>query len=280
MTPTITALIADDEPMLARALQRALGTAWPDLHVVATEHDGAAAIASTLSLLPQVLFLDIQMPVANGLEVAAAVADDWPSDAPLPLLVFVTAFDQHAIAAFDHAAVDYVLKPINPERVAKMVLRVQERLALTHAMHASPSDAAQAVHQAQSIEASRVASIDGQASDLEAQAPKEKIRVLRVAVGNHVRMVPLQDVIAIEATDKYATVVTETGDALVRISLRELMARMDGVAFMQIHRGALVATDRIQVAQRDEAGHYWLQLRGCKRPFKVSRAFSHLFKPM
>jgi DNA-binding LytR/AlgR family response regulator len=279
MTPTITALIADDEPMLARALQRALGTAWPDLHVVATEHDGAAAIASALSLQPQVLFLDIQMPVANGLEVAAAVADDWPSDAPLPLLVFVTAFDQHAIAAFDHAAVDYVLKPINPERVAKMVLRVQERLNLTHNMRVLPSDAAQAVHQAQSIETARASSADSHASGPDAD-PLEKIRVLRVAVGNNVRMVPLQDVIAIEATDKYATVVTETGDALVRISLRELMARMDGVAFMQIHRGALVATDRIQVAQRDEAGHYWLQLRGCKRPFKVSRAFSHLFKPM
>ncbi len=287
MTPPITALIADDEPMLARALQRALSVAWPELTVLGVASDGTTAIDMALALRPQVMFLDIQMPGASGLQVAAAVADDWPTEAgantpqqapsPMPLLVFVTAFDQHAVAAFEHAAVDYVLKPINAERVAAMVARIQLRLAQTRALLTNPGDAAQAVQRAQTLDAAR---------DAAAQAPHnsdampEKIRVLRVGVGNTVRMVSLRDVIAIEATDKYANVVTEQGDGLVRLSLRELLDRVDGVAFMQIHRGALVATERIDKAERDEAGHYWLQLRGSKRPFKVSRAFSHLFKPM
>jgi DNA-binding LytR/AlgR family response regulator len=278
MTTHVTALIADDEPLLARALHRALTSAWPELDIVAIVHDGATAIESALALQPQVMFLDIQMPNANGLEVAAGVADDWASDAATPLLVYVTAFDQYAIAAFEHAAVDYVLKPINTDRIAAMVKRVKNRLEQVAAMSVSSSDAARAVMQAQSIDGARQA-IDSNSLTSEV-SHKEKITVLRIADRNNVRMVALRDVIAIEANDKYASVITENGEGLVRLSLRELIARIDGVAFTQIHRGALVASDRIEMAQKDEAGHYWLHLKGCKRPFKVSRAFSHLFKPM
>jgi DNA-binding LytR/AlgR family response regulator len=278
MTTSVTALIADDEPLLTRALHRALTSAWPDLDIVAIVHDGATAIESALALQPQVMFLDIQMPNANGLEVAASVADDWSSDTPTPLLVYVTAFDQYAIAAFEHAAVDYVLKPINTDRIAAMVKRVKNRLEQVAAISVTSSDAARAVMQAQSIDGARQA-IDSNSLTSEV-SHKEKITVLRIADRNNVRMVALRDVIAIEANDKYANVITENGEGLVRLSLRELIARIDGVAFTQIHRGALVASDRIEMAQKDEAGHYWLHLKGCKRPFKVSRAFSHLFKPM
>jgi DNA-binding LytR/AlgR family response regulator len=278
MTTSVTALIADDEPLLTRALHRALTSAWPDLDIVAIVHDGATAIESALALQPQVMFLDIQMPNANGLEVAASVADDWSSDTPTPLLVYVTAFDQYAIAAFEHAAVDYVLKPINTDRIAAMVKRVKNRLEQVAAISVTSSDAARAVMQAQSIDGARQA-IDSNSLTSEV-SHKEKITVLRIADHNNVRMVALRDVIAIEANDKYANVITENGEGLVRLSLRELIARIDGVAFTQIHRGALVASDRIEMAQKDEAGHYWLHLKGCKRPFKVSRAFSHLFKPM
>jgi DNA-binding LytR/AlgR family response regulator len=278
MTTHVTALIADDEPLLARALHRALTSAWPELDIVAIVHDGTSAIESALTLQPQVMFLDIQMPNANGLEVAAGVADDWSSDAATPLLVYVTAFDQYAIAAFEHAAVDYVLKPINTDRIAAMVARLKKRLEQVSAMSVTSSDAASAVMQAQSIDRARQA-IDSNSVTSEV-SPKEKITVLRIADRNNVRMVALRDVIAIEANDKYANVITENGEGLVRLSLRELIARIDGISFTQIHRGALVASDRIELAQKDEAGHYWLHLKGCKRPFKVSRAFSHLFKPM
>jgi DNA-binding LytR/AlgR family response regulator len=278
MTSSVTALIADDEPLLARALHRALVSAWPELDVVSIVHDGNTAIESALALQPQVLFLDIQMPNANGLEVAAAVADDWPSEAAMPLLVYVTAFDQYAIAAFEHAAVDYVLKPINTDRIAAMVARVKQRLALVAAITINSSDAARAVMQAQTIDGAREA-IDQNAASIDISS-KEKITVLRIAERNNVRMVALRDVIAIEANDKYANVITELGEGLVRLSLRELIGRIEGVEFLQIHRGALVASDRIEMAEKDEAGHYWLHLKGCKRPFKVSRAFSHLFKPM
>lgn len=265
-----TALIAEDEPVLARALRRQLADAWPQLQVQAMAEDGPGAIEQALQHTPDLLFLDIQMPGCTGLQVAEAVADDWPEQRPRPLFVFVTAFDQYAVAAFERAAADYVLKPVTPERLAQTVQRLQQRLAERAA--AAPGDHADLVRQVQAL-----------ATPADEAAGAEPIRVIRAATGpggNTVRMIPLADVILFEASDKYVTVLTEAGDALVRMSLRELATRVQGVPFVQVHRSLLVASERIVSAERDEAGHYWLTLRGLARPVKVSRAFSHLFRPM
>ena len=281
------ALIAEDEPLLARGLERMLRDAWPELQVVVRAEDGPAAAEGALRELPHVLFLDIQMPGTSGLEVAAEVADEWPDDRPLPLLVFVTAFDRHAVEAFERAAVDYLLKPVTAERIGATVARLQQRLAAAGvaprgsgaALLERVWQAADRRHAARPHDPAASPG-PGVGPPPALAASEERIRVIRAASGTRVRLIPLAEVVCFEAADKYVNVITEAGDALVRLSLRELAARIEGLDFVQIHRSMLVNAERMLGAERDEAGHYWLAVRGLTRPLKVSRAFSHLFRPM
>lgn len=260
------ALIAEDEPALARTLSRLLAQAWPELRQAPVAEDGISATTQALALLPDILLLDIQMPGRTGLEVAEVVSDDWPEDRAAPLLVFVTAYDQFAVAAFERAAVDYVLKPVTPERLGRTVARLRERLA-ARGSTAQAGDAAEQVRTVQAISAPQTAGT-------------ERIKVIRAGIGNTVRMIPVADVICLEAADKYVNVITAAGEALVRMSLRELASRIEGGDFTQVHRSVLVSTSHIVSATRDELGHYSLTVRGLQRPVKVSRAFAHLFRPM
>lgn len=272
MSPTPSALIAEDEPLLARTLKRLLAEAWPELRIVASAEDGPAAIEQGLALLPDVLFLDIQMPGRTGLEVAELLADEWPEERPEPLFVFVTAYDEYALAAFEQAAVDYLLKPATAERIGVCVDRLKRRLA-------ERADAPAEGRLAALMQSVQAATLPAEASEA-ADAQAERIKVIRAGVGNTVRMIPIAEVICFEATEKYVNVVTATGEALVRMSLRELMSRIDASDFKQVHRSVVVNLGCIVSATRDEIGHYSLQLRGLQRPLKVSRAFSHLFRPM
>jgi DNA-binding LytR/AlgR family response regulator len=268
MTPVKrpAALIAEDEPMLARTLSRQLAGLWPELEVVAMAEDGLQATELALSRQPDVMFLDIRMPGRTGLEVAEVVADDWPEDRAAPLFVFVTAYDGFALPAFERAAVDYLLKPSTPERLQLTVDRLKQRLA-------ERADAPRGGEMAALMQ--RVQSLTTTPAE-----PQERIKVIRAGVGNTVRMIPVADVICFEATEKYVNVVTAGGEALVRMSLRELMSRIYGADFMQVHRSVMVNVNAILSATRDENGHYSLALRGLQRPLKVSRAFGHLFRAM
>lgn len=263
-----TALIAEDEPRLARTLARMLEAAWPELKVVAAAEDGISAAELAHEHQPDILFLDIKMPGKTGLEVAEAVTDDWPEDKPEPLFVFVTAYDEFAVAAFEHAATDYLLKPVVPERLQVTVDRLKARLA-------SRADAPGAGDMAGLLQ--RVQAISSAPPSGESH---ERITVIRAGVGNTVRMIPVDDVLCFEATDKYVNVITAGGEALVRLSLREIMARIDANDFLQVHRSVMVNSKAIESATRDEAGHYSLTLKGLPRKVKVSRAFAHLFRPM
>ncbi len=260
------ALIAEDEPLLAQALEKALRAAWPELGAIEVVHDGNAAAERAMAGTPDVLFLDIRMPGQDGVEVAESVADDWPPGRPAPLFVFVTAYDEFAVAAFERAAVDYVLKPATAERLAVTVGRLRERLAARATVPAA-GELAALFGRVQSISAP-------------AQAGTERVRIIRASAGNTVRMIPVAEVICLEAADKYVTVVTAAGEALVRMSLRELASRLEGIELVQVHRGTLVNAACMMSATRDEMGHYALKLRGLERPVKVSRAFAHLFRPM
>jgi DNA-binding LytR/AlgR family response regulator len=260
------AIVAEDEPVLARTLVRLLHEAWPELRIAGVAADAPQAISLALEHTPQVMFLDIQMPGGTGLQVAEAVGDDWPDGTPLPLIVFVTAYDQFAVSAFERAAVDYVLKPATAQRLALSVERLQQRLAAQQGLP-SAGERATLVRSLQAI-------------DGEAAASTERIKVIRAGVGNTVRMIPVGEVICLEATEKYVNVVTAGGEALVRMSLRELASRIDASEFTQVHRSVLVNTASILSATRDENGHYSLVLRGLQRQVKVSRAFSHLFRAM
>lgn len=261
-----TALIAEDEPILGRTLRRLLEEVWPELAIGGVAEDGLQAVELALAQCPDVLFLDIKMPGKSGLEVAATVADEWPDDKPEPLFVFVTAYDSFAVSAFEHAAFDYMLKPLTAERLRQCVQRLQQRLQ-ERADAPAAGGMAGVIRRVQSMAPDDV-------------PPPEKIKVIRAGVGNTVRMIPVADVICLEATEKYVNVVTAAGEALVRMSLRELASRLETADFIQVHRSVMVNANTILSATRDEIGHYSLSLRGLARPVKVSRAFGHLFRPM
>ena len=277
-----TALIAEDEPLLAANLQAELARLWPELHIVASVGHGEAAWQQGLQLRPDVMFLDIRMPGMTGLEAAQALAEDWPevagdakhaeaADAPFPLIVFVTAYDQYALQAFERAAVDYVLKPVQPERLALTCTRLQAALRQRAQPQNAPALGA-AIDQLRSLLESTGAAT--------AQARPTPLRVIQASAGSTIHMVPVDEVLYFEAADKYVRVVTAEREHLIRLSLRELLPQLDTDRFWRIHRGTLVRCDAIATALRDEAGKVTLTLRGHADKLSVSRLYAHLFKPL
>ena len=263
-TATPRALIAEDEPVLAQALAQALSRLWPALQIVASVGNGVAAVEQTLALQPDVLFLDIRMPGRSGLEAAELLAEDWPDGQPFPLVVFVTAYDDYALQAFDQAAADYVLKPVSDARIAKTVARLQARLA----QPASRGDALEQV----------LGQLRALAPAPAGSAPR--LSVIRAAVGNQIRLIRVADVLYFEATDKYVNVVTADSQSLIRMSLRELLDQLDPAQFWQIHRGTVVNLDHVSAAVRDESGRLRLSLRTRSETLPVSRVFAHRFRQM
>ena len=262
-----TALIAEDEPLLAAALQAELAKAWPQLRVADTVGDGASAVAQALALKPDVLFFDIRMPGQSGLEAAAELADEWPGDHPFPALVFVTAYDQYAVQAFETQAVDYVLKPVQASRLQKTVAKVQDALARRSQ---GRTDIEGTLGQLRSL----LGAVNPPAA---AQGP---LRLIQVSVGTNIRMVTVDEVVFFEAADKYVRVLTEGHEYLIRTPLKELLPQLDAQRFWQVHRGTVVRSDAIDTVTRDEAGKLHLQLRGRPEKLPVSRLYAHLFRAM
>ncbi len=264
-----TALIAEDEPLLAAHLKAELLRLWPTLHIVATVGHGEAAVQQALALRPNILFLDIRMPGLSGLEAAHALAEDWPEGAPFPLVVFVTAHDQYALEAFERAAVDYVLKPISPERLAQTCTRLQQALRQREQTTLPDGALDAALTQLRSL--------------LGASAPDSnavKLSVIQAGVGAAIHMVKVDEVLYFEATDKYVRLVTPEREHLIRISLRELLPQLDMQRFWQIHRSTVVRADAVATAVRDDSGKLTLSLRGHADRLAVSRLYAHLFKAM
>jgi len=266
----VSALIAEDEPLLARALQNTLQHCWPELETPRLAANGLQALEMALESLPDVLFLDIRMPGRNGLEVARELAEQWPDRRPFPLVVFVTAYDEHALEAFERAAVDYLLKPVNEERLGKTVQRLRELLA-QRAARSQEQHLEQALAQLRQL-----VSADSPVP----ATPPARLEIIRAAVGNRTRLIPVEEVIYFEATDKYVNVVTADGQALIRTSLRELIPQLDPGQFWQIHRGTVVQVRKVEAAVRDEAGKLSLQLHGRPERLAVSRLFAPLFRQM
>ena len=282
------AVVAEDEPLLAEALVAELARAWPGLAVEQVAGDGETALAAILARRPDVVFLDIRMPGLTGLEVAEALAEDWPVDpgAALPLIVFVTAYDQHALDAFERAAVDYVLKPVLPERLALTCRRLESTLAeRRRAAWKGTGGADEALRESALLDAvDRLAALlgNGGAAGAALREPeaREPLVVLQVGVGESILMVPVADVLLFEAADKYVRVLTAEREYLVRTSLRELAPRLDPNRFWQVHRGSIVRADAIAAAHRDAAGRVALALRGRPDRVAVSRLHAARFKAM
>lgn len=296
--PRPTALIAEDEPLLAAALAADLAAVWPELNVVATVGDGLSAVTQSLALQPDVLFFDIRMPGQTGLDAAAELADAWPADGPkpFPALVFVTAYDQYALAAFDVQAVDYIVKPVQRERLQKCMQKVASSL-LNKGKLAIESDANRHAPSAQQLSqiAALLAQLNGTSPPATHHAstvtqatpsapPAGLLTVIQAGVtdahGSALVMVPVAEVLYLEAADKYIRVVTPEREVLIRTPLKELLPQLNGQQFWQIHRGTVVRADAVTRATRDEAGKLWLHLRGSTERLAVSRLYAHLFKAM
>ncbi|HYW56528.1 MAG TPA: LytTR family DNA-binding domain-containing protein [Polaromonas sp.] len=273
-----TALIAEDEPLLAQSLQAELAQAWPALRVLATVGDGESAVVQALKLRPDVLFFDIRMPGQSGLEAAAELVDEWPQELPFPALVFVTAYDQYAVQAFEAQAIDYLLKPVQTDRLQKTVKKVQ--LALAARAQAAINSEAPAVTQSLALDPV-LSQLRHLLADTRSAPPATgPLKVLQVSVGSSIRMVPVGDVVYFEAADKYIRVLTAQHEYLVRTPLKELLPQLDAHSFLQIHRGTVVHAESIDAVHRDESGKLTLSLR--KRPEKlaISRMYSHQFRAM
>ena len=260
------AVIADDEPLLLQALKAELQMAWPELHIVATANTGEQAINAALEHKPQVVFLDITMPNGTGLEAAHAIAQDWPDDTDPPLVVFVTAHNKFAIEAFEAAAADYVLKPVNQQRISITVDRLKQRLTSTPTIDTLSDQ----MHQLLS-----------RLGETPNAPPTDPIRTIRASIGDSVHMIPVQDVVLLESADKYVIVhTTSSVEALIREPLRALIQQLDAKQFVQISRAAIVNLDHVLAAKRTETNKLELQLNGCDQTPKVSRMYRHLFQAM
>jgi len=244
------AIIADDELHLADDLQRRLGKLWPELQIAAVLHDGIAAERALQELKPNIAFLDIRMPGQSGLDAARAAAADCR-------VVFVTAFDDHAVQAFEQAAVDYLLKPVSDERLQRCVERLQQRSMF-----------------APDALLTRLQKL------LAAQSKPEPLHWLRIQVGQNVRMLAVGEVCYFQSADKYTTVLTRDAELLLRTPLKDLLAQLDPDHFWQVHRGTLVNVKQIVSAHHDLLGKVSLKLRDRPEKIAVSRSYAHLFRQM
>jgi len=269
--PRVTALIAEDEPLLAQALQSELHTLWPELEVLAKVPHGAAAVERTLALRPDLVFLDIRMPGMTGIEAIQAISEDWEEGTLLPLVVFVTAYDQYALQAFEHAAIDYVLKPIETERLRKTCARLQATLAARR-------EPKQSLPEQWESTLAQLRGLLGAPGIAAAAAPT--LTVIQAGVGAAIQLVPIAEVIYFEAADKYLRVLTASREYLIRLSLRQLLPQLDARLFWQVHRGTVVRADAIAAALRDESGRLQLKLRQRPELLNVSRLYAHQFKAM
>jgi len=253
-----TALIADDEPLLRERLRSYLGRLWPELEVVAEARNGREAIELFDVHEPQVVFLDVHMPGLNGIDAARSIARRAQ-------IVFVTAFEQYAVQAFEHGALDYLVKPFDEARLADTVQRLRERLAQPAALPASTLDAV----------------IEQLSGELRQRgAPRAWLQWIKASVGSSVRLIPVEQVAYLRADEKYTLVVWEGGEALIRKTIRELADELDPEKFAQVHRSVIVNLHQVSQVNRGPNETAEIQLKGRKELLPVSRSFVHVFRQM
>jgi DNA-binding LytR/AlgR family response regulator len=245
------ALIAEDEPVLRAGLKRLLTAAWPELDIVAMAPDGVRAIELIETHSPDVLFLDIEMPGRSGLDVARAASGRCH-------VVFVTGYDQYAVAAFEHGAVDYVMKPVTAARLASACNRLRERLVT------KPADLEALVAKLAKVVADK----------------RTYLRWINVESGPTIRLVTVEEICYFHADTKYTRLVTADREPLIRLSLKELLEVLDPSEFWQIHRSAIVNVNAIAEVSRDARGHPRLHFKHRRETLQVSQPFAHLFRQM
>ncbi len=255
------ALIVDDERLMRDQIRACLAKAWPELQIVAEAANGIDAVAAIEAHRPDFVFLDIRMPGMSGLEVAALTADRVH-------IVFVTAYDQHAIEAFERGAVDYLLKPVEEERMDVTVARLKQRLGR--------GDRAGAANRAPEL-----AELVGKlAQTLQISRTKPQLRWIKAAIGSNLRLIQVEEVVYFQADDKYTRVFTAQSEALIRRPIKDLVGELDPEKFWQIHRSTIVNAGEIAGVARDVRDRLMVALKNRREKLEVSRSFSQRFKQM
>ncbi|MGZ5111031.1 MAG: LytR/AlgR family response regulator transcription factor [Usitatibacter sp.] len=247
-----SAILAEDEPILRTQLEGKLAKLWPELEIIASVEDGAAALEALEDRTPDFMFLDIQMPEMTGVEVARHVAGRAH-------VVFVTAYDQYAIQAFETGAVDYILKPATDERLAVTIERLKAKLATP------PTD---------------LNAVLSRITEQLGGGKREKLQWIKATVGQNLRLIPVSEVLFFQSDEKYTRVVLAESEALIKTAIRELLDGLDPAVFWQIHRSTLVNVNAIAAVSRDFRGQAHVKIKGKDDSLVVSRIYSHLFKQM
>ncbi|MFY9509871.1 MAG: LytTR family DNA-binding domain-containing protein [Rubrivivax sp.] len=251
-----TALIADDEPLLRERLAQHLGRLWPALQIVGQARNGREAVELFDDLAPDIVFLDVHMPGLNGIEAARAIARRAH-------VVFVTAYEQYAVQAFEQGALDYLVKPFDEARLADTVQRLQGRTT------PPPPDA------------ELVPVLDRLAEELRSRAPaRATLQWIKASVGNSVRLIPVAEVVYLRSDEKYTLVAWAGGDALIRKTIRELADELDPACFVQVHRSVIVNLHHVAQVLRGLNETADVQLKGRSEVLPVSRSYLHLFRQM
>ena len=268
------AVIADDERLMRDQLRTRLHQVWPELEVVAEARNGLEAVQAVREHQPDVIFLDIRMPGLTGVEAAKEIAQlELSDDALLPEMVFITAYDQYAIDAFEQGVVDYVLKPAEPERLRLTAERLKTRL-----MQRAPEfnglekDSSLATHSVQQLLHVLSAQVSGR--------PTQYLSWLQASVGQTLQLVPVEDVLYCVSDEKYTRVQTAKQEFLIRKPIKELVEALDPTIFWQIHRSTLVNVKAIAGVLRDERGRQEVLIKGRSEKLQVSRSAAQLFRSM
>ncbi len=276
IAPMPRAVIADDERLMRDQLRSRLQQVWPELEVVAQAKNGLEAVQAVSEHKPDVIFLDIRMPGLTGVEAAKEIAQlDVGEEGELPEMVFITAYDQYAMEAFEQGAVDYVLKPADPQRLRVTVERLKRRLQLRRADAAGMASDATPLEVKPSVQQW----LHALSSKMSGQAPTY-LAWLQASVGQTIQMVPVEDVLYCVSDDKYTRVQTAKQAFLIRKPIKELVDNLDPQLFWQIHRSTLVNVKAIAGIQRDERGRQEVSVKGRTEKLTVSRNAASLFRAM
>jgi DNA-binding LytR/AlgR family response regulator len=251
-----TAIIADDERLMREQLRARLTEVWPDLQVLAEAKNGEEAVAAVQDHRPDLAFLDIRMPGMTGIEAAHHIGDACH-------VVFITAYNEYAVDAFEHGAIDYVLKPAEAERLAITVARLKQRLG------SKPSDLGALLTQL----SAKLESAGG-------AAQRNRLQWIQASVGQQLRLIPTAEILFFTSDEKYTRVQTESFEALIRKPIKELIDELDPEQFWQIHRGTIVNAKAIAGVTRDFRGRQLVLIKGHTEKLEVSRNYTHLFKQM
>jgi DNA-binding LytR/AlgR family response regulator len=272
--PATRAVLADDERLMREQLRARLAEVWPELQIVAEARNGLEAVQLVEQHRPDVVFLDIRMPGLNGVEAARRIAqmapaDDADDDPALPEIVFITAYDEYAVQAFEQGVADYVLKPAERERLALTVARIRKRLAARDDPSQAPGEGAplqQLLHKL--------------AAQLNPGGTPQYLRWVQASVGSAIQMIPVDEVLFFVSDEKYTRVQTASVEALIRKPIKELVDELDPQQFWQIHRSALVNVNAVAGVQRDFRGRQIVSIKGHAQKLEVSRSYAGLFKGM